>query len=688
MAVPKEVQERIKRLREEIDYHNYRYYVLDSPVISDEEYDALMQELLELEERYPETITPDSPTQRVGAPPSEKFKPVPHSIPMLSLDDAFTRAEVLEFDIRIKKFLGLPDDFVIEYTVEPKMDGLAVELVYEDGVLKSGSTRGDGITGEDVTANIRTIKSVPLRLISRNLPPPSLLEARGEVYMEKEAFRRLNQEREKRGQPPFANPRNAAAGSLRQLDPSVTAQRPLDIYFYGIGLVKGHLFKTQWEILSTLKKWGLRTNPMARKLQGIRAAINYHEKMAEKRPELPYEIDGIVIKVNSLELQHKLGSKTRSPRWAIAYKFEAAQAITRIRDIILSVGRTGAVTPVAIMEPVRVGGVTVSRATLHNQDEIRRKDIRIGDWVIIRRAGDVIPEVVKPLKERRTGAEKVFQMPDRCPVCGHRLEKGEDEAVWRCPNPDCFPRLVKRIAHFVSKPAMDIEGLGPKVVEQLVTAGIIRDIPDIYHIQKSDLLSLEGFGERSAQNLIDAIEASKKVSLSRFLFALGIRHVGEVTAQLIADHFGNLDAIMDASEEDFLTIKGIGPEVAKSIASWFQDTKNRKLVQKLRDSGIVIQEQFATKDERGHGPVKGRSFVFTGTLSSMARSRAKELVKEMGGRVMSTVGKNTDYVVAGKNPGSKYLKAQEMGITILTEDQFLNMIGESSQGETQEKKSV
>ena len=676
MSVPPEVLERIKRLREEINYHNYRYYVLDSPVISDEEYDALVHELKELEERYPETITPDSPTQRVGAPPSEKFRTVTHSVPMLSLDDAFSRQEVLEFDARVKRLLELPEEEKIEYTVEPKMDGLAVEVVYEEGVLTVGSTRGDGYTGEDVTANIRTIKSIPLRLISRELAPPSLLEARGEVYMEKEAFRRLNQEREKNGEPPFANPRNAAAGSLRQLDPNVTAKRPLQVFFYGIGRVEGFTFTTQWQVLTTLRKWGLRTNPMCKKVHGIEKAIKYHDEMGTMRPELPYEIDGIVIKVNDIALQERLGTKAKSPRWAIAYKFEAAQAITRIKDIILSVGRTGAVTPVAVMEPVKVGGVTVSRATLHNEDEIRRKDIRIGDWVIIRRAGDVIPEVVKPLKERRTGQEKEFRMPEFCPVCGSKLVKKPGEAIWRCPNPDCFPRLAKRIAHYVSKPAMDIEGLGPKVVEQLITAGIIRDIPDLYSIKKEDLLSLEGFAEKSAQNLLDAIEASKEVSLARFLFALGIRHVGEVTAQLLADHFGTLDAVMNASEEDLLAVKGIGPEVAKSISEWFRDEKNRNMIKRLLDAGIKIIEP-GEKEAPAESPVAGKSFVFTGALSSMTRSQAKELVKRLGGRVLSTVGRKTDYVVVGENPGSKYRKALELGVNVIDEKKFLEMVQEA-----------
>ncbi len=670
MSVPKDVLKRIQKLREEINYHNYRYYVLDSPVISDEDYDALVHELKELEERYPETITPDSPTQRVGAPPSDKFRTVPHYVPMLSLDDAFSPEEVEEFDARIKKFLGTDQE--IEYTLEPKMDGLAVELVYEKGVFVLGSTRGDGYTGEDVTNNLRTIPSIPLRLLSRHEKVPELLEARGEVYMEKMAFKRLNEEREKEGLPPFANPRNAAAGSLRQLDPKVTARRPLQIYLYGIGRVRGHSFETQWDILQTFKKWGLRVNPLIKKVTGIKKAIGYHEHLAEIRPKLDYEIDGMVIKVNDLALQERLGTKAKSPRWALAYKFEAAQSITRIKDIILSVGRTGAITPVAVMEPVRVGGVTVSRATLHNEDEIKRKDIRIGDWVIVRRAGDVIPEVVRPLKERRTGKEKPFVMPKFCPVCGSRLVKKPGEAIYRCPNPDCFPRLAKRIAHFVSKGAMDIEGLGPKVVEQLITAGIIRDVPDLYSIKKEDLLSLEGFAEKSAENLLTAIEKSKRTSLGRFLFALGIRHVGEVTAQMLARHFKTLDRIMNATREELEAIEGIGPEVAGSIAEWFSDDKNRTLIRRLLDAGIEIEGTEKNKEL----PLQGKSFVFTGSLNRFKREEAKKLVTALGGQVQSTVGKRTDFVVVGENPGSKLEKAKKLGVKTITEEEFLKLIGQ------------
>jgi DNA ligase (NAD+) len=668
MSFPSEILKRVKQLREEINYHNYLYYVLDQPIISDADYDALMRELKEIEGKYPETVTPDSPTQRIGAPPSEKFASVSHSIPMLSLDDAFSQKEVLEFDQRGKRLLQTEEE--IEYTVEPKMDGLAVELVYENGMFVLGSTRGDGYTGEDVTTNLRTIRSLPLRLIERYLPPPSRLEVRGEVFINKDAFERLNQKRIEDGEPPFANPRNAAAGSLRQLDPNITARRPLNIFCYGIGIAEGYSFGTQWEALSSLGKWGLKVNPMAEKLKGINGAIRYYLRINRKRKELDYEIDGIVIKVNDLELQKRLGSKAKSPRWALAYKFEAAQAITRIIEIQLSVGRTGAVTPIALMEPVKVGGVVVGRATLHNEDEIRRKDVRIGDWIIVRRAGDVIPEVVRPLAERRTGEEQVFVMPQTCPVCDSKLRRKPGEAAWRCPNPKCFPRLVKQLTHFAGKGAMDIDGLGPKVSEQLISAGLVRSIADLFSIKLSDLLSLDRFAEKSARNLLSAIEASKDTTLARFFYALGLRHVGDVTAQILADHFGSMKALMYAGEEELKAVEGIGPEVASSIRSWFGDNHNLTLVRRLLDAGTGFTDLYEKKGL----PLKDKIFVFTGGLSSLTREQAKNIVRDMGGQIASTVGRKTDYVVVGEGPGSKLQKAIEMGIPILSEEEFLALL--------------
>ena len=667
--IPEDIKKRAERLRSEINRHNYLYYVLDSPEISDQDYDALMRELRELEEKYPGLITPDSPTQRVGAPASGRFAPVPHAVPMLSLDDAFSREEVMAFDQRIKKFLGRTHD--ITYMLEPKMDGLAVELIYENGVFVQGSTRGDGLVGEDVTANLRTVRSIPLRLIAPEGKIPELVEARGEVFMNIADFRALNRKRQEKGETPFANPRNAAAGSLRQLDPAVTASRPLDIFLYGVGRVSGKSFRSQEEILAFLRNIGLRTNPLAEKHRGINHAIEYHDRMARLRASLPYEIDGTVIKVNSIELQDRLGAKARSPRWAIAFKFQAARAITRIKEIALSIGRTGTVTPVAIMEPVRVGGVVVSRATLHNEDEIKRKDIRAGDWVIIQRAGDVIPEVVKPLVERRDGSERPFRMPTTCPVRGSRLVRKEGEAAWRCPNPECFPRLVKKIAHFASKAAMDIDGLGPKVVEQLVQAGLVRDIADIYSLTMDDLLGLERFGEKSARNLLSAIEKSRSTTLARFLYALGIRHLGEVSAQRLADHFGSIEAVMKAAPSDIRKIPGMGDELATSIPEWFRDEKNRRTLERLLAAGIRFPSD---GNSGGARPFMGKSFVFTGTLPHLKRNQAKEMVRMAGGKVVSSVSSKTDYVVAGKNPGSKLDKARKLGVEVIDEQKFMDML--------------
>lgn len=676
-TIPPEVIERVNQLRKEIEYHNYRYYVLDSPVISDAEYDALMRELKELEAKYPELITPDSPTQRVGYPPAKEFRQVPHYIPMLSLDDAFSEKEVLEFDKRIKRFLNLPKDAEIEYTVEPKMDGVAVEVVYENGSLTVGSTRGDGYTGEDVTNNIKTIKSIPLRLFSvEDLPLPQLLEARGEVFMKKEDFQKLNEERLSKGEPPFANPRNAAAGSLRQLDPNVTAKRPLDVFFYGVGRVEGYEFKSQWEILTTLPKWGLKVNPMVRKVKNIHEAIAYHHEMEKKREELPYEIDGIVIKVNDLSLWEKLGTKARSPRYALAYKFPPTQVTTQVLDIIVQVGRTGAVTPVAILKPVQVGGVVVSRATLHNEDEIRRKDIRIGDWVLVQRAGDVIPEVVMVIKERRTGNEKPFKMPEKCPVCGSKLIRKPGEAVWRCPNRGCYGQLVRHLMHFASRAAMDIEGLGTKVAQALVDAGLVQDIADLYYLKVEDFLQLPGFALKKARNLYEAIQRSKKTPLSRFLYALGIRHVGEVTAQLLAQHFKNLETIKKASLTDLMSVPGIGPEAARAIWEWFRNERNLQILEKFRKAGLTFEEEKTVEEVPEEKNLAGLTFVFTGALKSMSREEAKRKVQALGGRVTSSVSRNVDYVVVGENPGSKYDRARALGLKIINEEEFLHMIGE------------
>jgi DNA ligase (NAD+) len=555
------------------------------------------------------------------------------------------------------------------------MDGLAVELVFEDGVFTVGSTRGDGYVGEDVTNNLKTIKSIPLRLLRHEGQHiPGRLDARGEVFMEKDKFEKLNEERLARGETPFANPRNAAAGSLRQLDPNVTAGRPLDIFFYGVGRVEGYPFKTQWEILTTLPKWGLKTNPLCRLVKGIKEAIAYHHEIEKKREELPYELDGIVIKVNDLTLWEKLGTKARSPRYALAYKFEPTQVSTQVLDIVLQVGRTGAVTPVAVLKPVEVSGVVVSRATLHNEDEIRRKDIRIGDWVLVQRAGDVIPEVVMVIKERRTGNERPFVMPKTCPVCGSPLVRKPGEAVWRCPNKSCYAQLVRHLQHFASRNAMDIEGLGAKVAKALVDAGLIRDVGDLYYLKEEDLLQLPGFALKKAQNLYNAIQKSKKTTLSRFLYALGIRHVGEVAAQILAEHFRSLDKLRKASKADLMTIPGIGPEVAGSIEEFFRNERNQRTLEKLLRAGITFED--VSEEVPEEKPLDGLTFVFTGALKSMTRDRAKKRVQTLGGRVASDVSRNVNIVVVGEKPGSKYQRAKKLGIKIIDEEEFLKMIGE------------
>jgi DNA ligase (NAD+) len=661
----------VRELREQLHYHNYRYYVLDEPVISDAEYDRLFRELEELEAAYPDLVTPDSPTQRIGAAPLDKFETVPHRQPMLSLENAFSEGEAREFEARIRRFLRTDETF--DYVVEPKMDGCAVELVYEHGRLTVGSTRGDGYRGENVTQNLKTLRTIPLRLLEKEEPAPALLEVRGEVYMDLAEFRKLNEQRQARGEPPFANPRNAAAGSLRQLDPAVTASRPLFIYCYGVGEVSGGRFETHWDLLQSLKKWGLRVNPLIERRRGIEAAIDYHHRLEHQRHGLPYETDGVVIKVDSLALQERLGAKTRSPRWALAYKFAATQATTRVLSIEVNVGRTGAVTPMAVMEPVEVGGVTVSRATLHNEDEVRRKDVRVGDWVLVQRAGDVIPEVVMVITERRTGREEPFQMPSQCPVCGTALVRPPGEAVTRCPNPDCIGALRRAILHFASKTAMDIDGLGEKIIDQLMENGLVRAIPDLYRLTEADLLPLERFAEKSAANLVAAIQGSKTVPLARFIFALGIRYVGEATAQLLAQHFGSLERLQEADLKELLAVEGIGPQVAQSIRDFFDNGKNRRLLSDLK----ALQVTPLPPEKPTALPLAGKTFVFTGGLERFSREEAKALVLARGGKVSSSVSAKTDYVVVGADPGSKYAKALEMGVTVLDEAAFETLLERS-----------
>lgn len=662
-----EVKKEIEKLRGEIEEHNYRYYVLDSPTISDAEYDRLLRRLQELEAEFPDLVTPDSPTQRVGATPASELPSYEHRLPMLSLDNVMDEEEFLEFDKRVKKFLD--SDKELEYVAEPKWDGLSVELIYEKGVFVRGATRGDGVTGEDVTQNLKTIRSIPLKLRGSSIP--DLLEVRGEVLIRIADFRRLNRQREERGEPAFANPRNAAAGSLRQLDPKVTASRPLDICCYGVGAVQGYPFRSQWEVLTQLPEWGLKVHRLNEVCQGVPAVLKYYSKLAAMRGKLEYETDGVAVKVNRFDLQRRLGTKERSPRWAVAYKFKPMQATTRIKEILVSVGRTGALTPVAIMEPVEVGGVTVSRATLHNQDEIDRKDVCVGDTVLIQRAGDVIPEVVQVIKERRKGHPKRFVIPQRCPACGVKAERPEGEAVMRCINISCPAQAKERIRHYASRNALDIEGLGTKIVEQLYDKGLIRDIADLYELRREELVPLERMAEKSAQNLIDAIDKSKRAPLDRFLFGLGIRHVGEHIARVLSRRFSKVEELYDVSVEELQQIREIGPEVAESIVHFFGQKENRRLIDRLLASGVQPMAQ----KQRGKKGVAGKRFVFTGALERWSRKEAEELVASLGGHASSSVSKKTDFVVAGPGSGSKLEKAQKLGIVVISEEEFAKMIG-------------
>jgi DNA ligase (NAD+) len=662
----REAELQIDQLRQQLHHHNYRYYILDDPDISDADYDLLMRRLQEREAAFPDLITADSPTQRVGATPLEAFGTVLHAIPMLSLDNAFSAVEILEFDARVKRLLGLTT--AIDYVAEPKIDGLAIELVYEAGRFVQGSTRGNGVRGEDVTQNLRTVKTIPLRLLpkaDRAIPP--LLEVRGEVYMTKRDFQRLNARREEEGEPTFANPRNAAAGSLRQLDPRITASRPLSIFCYGVGRVQDVTFRTHWQMLQSLSDWGFKVNPLCQVCPGIEAALAYYERLRDERDELPYEIDGVVVKVNSWDLQEALGTRSRSPRWAIAYKFEPKQAVTQVREITVQVGRTGALTPVAILEPVRVAGVEVSRASLHNPDEIARKDVRAGDWVVVQRAGDVIPEIVEVLQERRSGHEVPFQMPTRCPVCGSAVVRLAEEVVPRCVDLACPAMLKESIVHFASKGGMDIDGLGDKTVDQMVERGVLKDVGDLYYLTKDDLLKLDRMAEKSASNLLSAIARSKQTTLPRFLYALGIRHVGEHVAQVLARYYPHWQDLQRASYDELQVIHEIGPRIAQSIVAFFAEPGNQAVLEKLQRAGVQVATSTAPTTDLSW---RGKTFVFTGGLQSYTREEAKRLVEARGGRVASSVSRNTSFVIAGAEAGSKLDRARELAVTVLSEDEF------------------
>jgi DNA ligase (NAD+) len=668
--VSPQIIRRVETLRKALHRHNYRYYVLDDPEVSDAEYDRLMQELKELEETHPEVASSDSPTTRVGAPPLDEFDTVSHSIPMLSLDNGFKDADILDFDGRVKRNLKTQSD--IQYTAEPKMDGVAVELIYEDGRLTTASTRGDGVVGELITANVKTIRSVPLIMQNNNLNGiPARLEIRGEVFIGHDAFKQLNRERVDQELPPFANPRNAAAGSLRQLDSRITATRPLEIFFYGVGIVSGFESDSHWDILKSLQAWGFRINPLIRPKISIRETLEYFLELNQMRHQLPYDIDGMVIKVDSIPLQQQLGATTRSPRWAIAYKFQAIQETTVIENIEVQVGRMGTLTPVAHLKPVNVGGVTVSRATLHNEDEIQKKGIRIGDTVLVQRAGDVIPEVVKVIISNRTGDEKKFVMPQSCPVCNTSALRIEGEAATRCINAACPAQVKERIRHFASKGAFDIDGLGDKLVDQLVEKGLVSSFADLFQLEAETLAALDRMGAKSAENLVQAIESSKDIRFARFLYALGIRHVGEHVAVLIADHFGDLAQLINCPEDELTVIEGIGPVVAKSISKFFIQKNNIASLERILDSGIRIKFQTAKKSTT----LAGKVFALTGSLAGMTRRDATEKIEALGGKVSGSVSRNTDFVVAGESPGSKLAKAQDLGVEVLDEAALLELLG-------------
>lgn len=661
---------KIESLRKEITDHNYRYYVLDDPIIPDAEYDRLMRELQSLEEHYPQFVQPDSPTQRVGAEPLAAFGQVIHAVPMLSLDNAFADAELLDFDQRVRNRLEIEAE--VEYAAEPKLDGLAVSIRYEKGRLTTGATRGDGVRGEDITHNIRTIASIPLRLRGNNLP--EVLDVRGEVFMPKTGFAELNRRISAEGGKPFVNPRNAAAGSLRQLDPSITAQRPLDIFFYGVGYAEGwQLPDTHADVLARLRDFGLRVCSEARVVRGVSGCVEYYAGLGRRRGELAYEIDGVVYKVNRLDWQEQLGFVSRAPRWAIAHKFPAEEEITVVRDVNWQVGRTGAVTPVARLEPVFVGGVTVSNATLHNFDELRRKDVRVGDTVIVRRAGDVIPEVVSVVMERRPADSSVVALPEHCPVCGSDVVREEGEAVARCVGGLVCPAQRKEaLKHFASRKAMDIDGLGSKLIEQLVDDGLVSNAADIYRLDAEQISSLERMGDKSARNLVAALEKSKSVSLERFIYSLGIRDVGEATAKGLANFFGDLQRIQDASIDDLQEVPDVGPIVAGHIHSFFSQPHNVDVVQKLFAQGVKpIPPEKLTSDLQ---PLLGTTVVITGTLESMSRQDAKAMLEKAGAKVTSSVSKKTTMVVVGKDPGSKAEKAQKLGIRVVTETELLSEI--------------
>ena len=677
-----EIQNQIAELRKQLNYHNYRYHVLDSPEISDAEYDALMQQLRKLEEQYPQLLTPDSPSQRVGGTPLASLGIVEHPVPMLSLGNAFNTEDLFAWHTRTLKLLGVAQfDMVCEH----KMDGLAIALTYENGIFVRGATRGDGLRGEDITQNLKTIHSIPLS-VPKGAPPR--FEVRGEVYLPKAGFQKLNRERENEGLPLFANPRNAAAGSIRQLDPRVTAKRNLNIYVYLLGYAYGKMMpETHWETLEYFKELGFRINPANRRVKQIEEAEEYYKTWTEKRETLPYEADGIVVKADSMEYHTRLGDVGREPRWAIAYKFPAIQGTTKLKEIGISVGRTGTLNPFAILEPVQIGGVTIERATLHNEDDTRRKDIREGDWVYIQRAGDVIPDVVGPILSKRTGDEKVFSLLDKiysqekgrpaCPVCGGEVVKPEGEVMYYCSNAACPAQVQGRIELFVSRGAMDIRGVGEKFIEVLLKEELVKDAADLYSLKekKEQIVQLEKKGEKSADNILKAVEKSKQTSLPRLLFALGIRHVGEETATLLAEHYKDLDDLSNAGREKLMTVPSIGPKIADSIVAFFHEERNRVILEKLRRAGVWPQQELAQQGL----PLSGQEFVITGTMQALSREEAHSRIKALGGTAKDNVTKNTTFLVVGADPGeNKLIRARALGTAQINEEKLLAILGQKN----------
>ncbi len=673
LDVPPEVLKRVLGLREEIEKHNYNYYVLDNPMIADSQYDNLMKELQSLEKQYPQLISQDSPTMRVGGQVKEGFVTVPHRTQMLSLENAFDEGELKDFNRRVCQGTGQSQ---VEYVAELKIDGLAVSLVYRDGSLVRALTRGDGEKGEDITLNMRTVRAVPLKLRQK----VEFVEVRGEVYMPKEAFAQLNRERAEAGEPLFANPRNAAAGSLRQLDPAVTASRQLSIFVYGVGAVEGLELKTHYDLLQHLNELGFKVNPHYQMFNGIQGVIDYCHQWRSKRFELSYATDGVVVKVNNLRWQQKLGTTMKSPRWATAFKYPPEQSQTEIVDIIVRVGRTGVLTPTALLKPVRLAGTVVSRANLHNEDIIKDKDIRIGDIVLVHKAGDIIPEVLEVIKDQRKGHEKKFYFPEKCPECKESVIKMVGEAAVRCVNPQCPAKYIESLIHFASRNAMDIEGLGPAVIGQMVEADLVKDFSHLYNLKKEQLVELERMGEKSAQNLIDALEKSKENSFYRLLFALGIRHVGERAAKILADKFKSMDKLVEANFDELISVPEIGPRIAQSVIDYFSNLENQELIRKLANAGLQMSTEYT---DVAHRPLEGKTIVLTGTLGKYTRQEAQELIENLGGRVSSNVSKKTDVVVAGKEPGSKYEKAVKLGVGVIDEEEFIRLLNSfgSSRGE-------